>query len=95
MMPAIHIVERRQRIELPIAETFAFYADARNMRRITPPWLGFEVTTPGRARLGVGTLIEYRLRLHRVPVRRRTRVRFGSRRGGLVAWEIDWSKPLR
>jgi ligand-binding SRPBCC domain-containing protein len=73
-MPAIHILERRQRVELPIAEAFAFYGDARNLERITPPWLGFVVTTPEPIEMGVGTLIEYRLRLHRVPVRWRTQI---------------------
>lgn len=73
-MTRIHILERQQRIELPISEAFDFYGDARNLERITPPWLGFEVTTPGPIEMGVGTLIEYRLRLHRVPVRWRTRI---------------------
>jgi ligand-binding SRPBCC domain-containing protein len=77
-MSRVHILERRQRVELPIDEAFAFYGDARNLERITPPWLGFEVTTAGRIEMGPGTLIEYRLRLHRVPVRWRTRI---------TAWE--------
>jgi len=75
---AIHLLERRQRVELSIEEAFAFYGDARNLELITPPWLGFEVTTPAPIEMGVGTLIEYRLRLHRVPVRWRTRI---------TAWE--------
>jgi len=70
----IHSLGRRQRIDLPVADVFDFYADARNLERITPPWLGFEVTTPEPIEMGVGTLIEYRLRLHRVPVRWRTRI---------------------
>jgi ligand-binding SRPBCC domain-containing protein len=73
-VPRVHLLERQQRIELPIPEVFDFYGDARNLERITPPWLGFEVTTPGPIEMGVGTLIEYRLRLHRVPVRWRTRI---------------------
>src|SRR4051812_28030564 len=73
-MARIHLLERRQRIELPIAQVFAFYGTAVNLERITPPWLGFEVTTPGPIEMGVGTLIEYRPRLHRVPVRWRTRI---------------------
>ncbi len=73
-MPSVHLLERRQRIARPIEQTFAFYGDARNLERITPPWLGFEVTTPGPIEMGVGTLIEYRLRLHGVPVRWRTRI---------------------
>jgi ligand-binding SRPBCC domain-containing protein len=73
-LPPVHLLERRQRVEFPIQQAFAFYGDARNLERITPPWLGFEVTTPGPIEMEVGTLIEYRLRLHRVPVRWRTRI---------------------
>lgn len=73
-MPDIHLVERRQRVPLAIVQVFAFYGDALNLERITPPWLGFEVTTPRPIEMGVGTLIEYRLKLHRVPVRWRTRI---------------------
>lgn len=80
-MHRVHIIERRQRVEVPIGEAFAFYGDARNLERITQPLLGFEVTTPGPIEMGVGTLIDYRLRLHRVPVRWRTRIE---------AWEPPW-----
>lgn len=73
-MPDVHILERRQRVEVPVDRAFAFYGDAHNLERITPPWLGFEVSTPAPIEMGVGTLIEYRLRLHRVPVRWRTRI---------------------
>jgi ligand-binding SRPBCC domain-containing protein len=73
-MPRIHVLERRQRVELPIEQVFDFYGDAHNLERITPPWLGFEVITPAPIEIGVGTLIEYRLRLHRVPIRWRTRI---------------------
>jgi ligand-binding SRPBCC domain-containing protein len=70
----IHVLERSQRIERPLAEVFRFYADAANLERITPPWLGFEVTTPMPIEMGVGTLIAYRLRLHGITVRWRTRI---------------------
>jgi ligand-binding SRPBCC domain-containing protein len=73
-MASIYLLERRQRVELPLDKAFAFYGDARNLERITPPWLGFEVTTPDPIEMEVGTLIQYRLRLHRVPVRWRTRI---------------------
>jgi len=71
---AVHLLERRQRVELPIAEAFSFYGDARNLERITPPWLGFQVLTPAPIEMRAGTLIEYRLKLHRVPVRWQTRI---------------------
>ncbi len=70
----IKTLERRQRVDLPIAEAFEFYGDARNLERITPPWLGFRVTTPAPIEMRAGTLIEYRLKLHGVPVRWRTRI---------------------
>jgi ligand-binding SRPBCC domain-containing protein len=69
-----HILERSQRLDLPAAQAFEFYADAFNLESITPPWLNFRVVTPGPVRMEAGTLIEYRLRLHAVPVRWRTRI---------------------
>ncbi|HET7417117.1 MAG TPA: SRPBCC family protein [Solirubrobacterales bacterium] len=73
-MSHVHLLERQQRVEIPIDRAFGFYGDAHNLERITPPWLGFEVVTPRPIEMGPGTLIEYRLRLHRIPVRWRTRI---------------------
>jgi ligand-binding SRPBCC domain-containing protein len=73
-MPRIHVLERQQRIERPPGEVFPFYADAANLERITPPWLGFEVTTPQPIQMGAGALVEYRLQLHGIPVKWRTRI---------------------
>ena len=62
----------------PLAEVFPFFADARNLERLTPPWLRFEVLTPGRIEMRRGTTIDYRLRLRGVPVRWRSEI---------TAWE--------
>jgi ligand-binding SRPBCC domain-containing protein len=69
-----HRLERAQRLPGTPEEVFAFFSDALNLERITPPWLGFEVLTPGPMRMREGTLLEYRLRLHGVPVRWLTRI---------------------
>ena len=65
---------REQRVELPLESTFEIYGDALNLEEITPPWLGFRVTTPAPIETRAGTLIEYRLRLHGIPVRWKTRI---------------------
>jgi hypothetical protein len=65
---------RRQRLELPAARAFEFYADAHNLEAITPPWLRFRMTARYPIEMAPGTLIEYRLRLHGVPIRWRTRI---------------------
>jgi ligand-binding SRPBCC domain-containing protein len=71
---AEHVLERTQRIERPLHRAFEFFADAGNLEAITPPWLGFRIVTPRPIDMGPGTLIEYRLKLHRIPVRWRTRI---------------------
>jgi ligand-binding SRPBCC domain-containing protein len=53
---------------------FGFFSDALNLEAITPPWLGFRVVTPPPIHMAAGTLIEYRLRLHGIPVRWLTRI---------------------
>lgn len=69
----VHLLERRQGSPFP-PRAFAFYADALNLEAIAPPWLAFRVATPGPIAMGAGTLIDYRLRLHGVPIRWRTRI---------------------
>jgi len=69
-----HVLERSQRVEVPIKRAFDFYGDSHNLEPLTPPWLHFEVTTPGELIFRPGTLLDYRLKLHGVPVRWQTRI---------------------
>lgn len=65
----VHELVREQVVPRPIEETFAFFAQARNLESITPPWLHFEVLTPEPIAMRSGAAIEYRLRLHGIPMR--------------------------
>lgn len=55
-------------------ELFPFFADAFNLELITPPFLKFRVNSPGPIRMEAGTAIDYRLRIHGIPVRWRSRI---------------------
>ena len=70
----VHVLQREQVLPGSPDEVFPFFADARNLEAITPPLLRFEVVTPEPIEMGVGALIQYRLRLHRVPIRWLTRI---------------------
>lgn len=68
----VYLLERTQTIPLSRQETFAFFGDAFNLERITPPFLQFRILTPPPIKMEQGTLIEYKLRLFGVPIFWRT-----------------------
>ena len=51
-----------------LEETFAFFADATNLERLTPPWLNFRIRTPMPVTMAEGLEIEYRIVLHGLPI---------------------------
>ncbi len=66
----------------PRAEVFEFFADAGNLETLTPPLLRFQILTALPLALKSGSLIDYRLRLHGVPITWRTEI-------------TEWEPPYR
>ena len=49
-------------------EAFAVFESPYNLARITPPWLRFRITTPGKVAMRSGAEIEYQIRWLGFPV---------------------------
>ncbi len=69
-----HELEREQWLPASPERVFAFFADAENLERMTPPWLGFRIRTPLPVEMKADARIEYSIRLGPAPVRWRTRI---------------------
>ena len=63
-----------------VDRAFAFFADARNLEAITPPWLRFRILEAPRT-LETRSLLVYRLRLFGVPISWRTEI-------------VEWRPPF-
>jgi ligand-binding SRPBCC domain-containing protein len=78
----IFIFESGLWLPRPRTEVFDFFTDAHNLQILTPDFLNFEILTPRPIPMYAGALIDYRLRVHGIPVRWRTKI-------------TTWEPPLR
>lgn len=77
MRAKLYTVQAQALIPQPLAKVFPFFSDPRNLERLTPPYLRFQVLgSPAKAH--AGQLIDYNLRLRGLPLRWRTLI---------TAWE--------
>jgi hypothetical protein len=68
----VYTLTTYQWLAAPRPAVFAFFERPENLRRITPSALGFRILTPSPIPMGVGRLIDYRIRLLGLPVGWRT-----------------------
>ena len=65
----VHVLEREQRLPIPLAQAWEFFATPRNLARITPSDMGFHLLSDPPEQMYPGLRITYRVRpLLRVPV---------------------------
>jgi ligand-binding SRPBCC domain-containing protein len=67
-------------VPVDLDDAFAFFADARNLEAITPPWLRFRIVQ-APPNLERGSLLVYRLRLFGLPLSWRTEI-------------VEWRPPF-
>jgi ligand-binding SRPBCC domain-containing protein len=89
----LYVLEREQLIPRPRPEVFAFFSDARNLERVTPPRLSFRILTPMPIAMHAGARIDYRLSLFGVPFRWRTLIESYSPDESFV--DVQLSGPYR
>lgn len=80
--PGGYLLQAECTLPRQLDEVFPFFADAMNLEQITPPWVQFQVVTPPPIEMFAGQTIDYRLKIHHVPVRWRTEI-------------AEWEPPYR
>jgi ligand-binding SRPBCC domain-containing protein len=77
----IHTFEREQFIARSREEVFDFFSNAGNLQEITPRFLDFRIVTPQPVEMRRGAVLDYRLRVHFIPIRWRTVI-------------VEWTPPM-
>jgi ligand-binding SRPBCC domain-containing protein len=71
-----------QQVPRPLPEVFDFFSRAENLEALTPPWLNFKILDVKPQPVRQGTLINYSLRIHGIPLR-------------WISEIVEWEPPHR
>ena len=86
--PATTHFESAEKMSAGPLETFDFFSNAANLQMLTPPELDFRIVTPLPIEMRRGTVVEYRLRVHGLPVRWKTLITRWERGVRFVDYQI-------
>jgi ligand-binding SRPBCC domain-containing protein len=65
----IFTLDRTQRLPIDLGEAWDFFSNPHNLPRITPPYMGFQITSDVAPRMYAGMIVTYTVRpLFRFPV---------------------------
>lgn len=67
-------LHREAVVPASLEDTFAFFSDASNLERLTPPWIKFRIRSPLPIEMKEGAVIDYQIGLYGMPVPWRTRI---------------------
>ena len=65
--PHLHYLKCKQWVPCSSEEVWSFVSSAKNLERITPPWLNFKIVGLSDDEIQEGTKIRYTLKLHGIP----------------------------
>jgi len=66
--------EKEIYIDLAVPEVFDFFSRAENLEKVTPRQLQFQILTPLPIDMKAGSIIDYKLKVHHIPVSWQTEI---------------------
>ena len=72
--PMIYHLHEELLLNHPREQVFEFFCSAENLNLMTPPWVRFSIVTPTPIEMRLGTIIDYRISLYRVPFKWRSEI---------------------
>ena len=73
--PKYHYLTCRQWLPKKIDEIWPFFADARNLEKLTPPWLKFKIVDGEPEAISQDSCFQYGLKLHGIPIRWHSKIK--------------------